>query len=151
MRFKIHRKLFKLILYLVIIDANMSCKHLDMFSIVPLLLQTPSVPERQSDPVRAGRRCCSDGEALSPKPLSSDRKGGYGASSGSTSSASCPFRSTSPEFSSWLPFTWLLSFFLRSSVTKIYNCTLIIKLLQQCFPNKSNIQCNVGYNVEIRF
>lgn len=62
--------------YLVVIKPRMSCRHCVMVSTLPPLLQTPSPSLKTPFPSAVcpipGGRCCSDGEALMPSPLSSD-------------------------------------------------------------------------------
>lgn len=60
-------------MYLVVMKARISCRHWVIVSTLPPLLHTPSPILSPSAPVLVrSDRCCSDGEALMPKPLSSD-------------------------------------------------------------------------------
>lgn len=64
------------VVYLVVMKARMSCRHWVMVSTLPPLLHTPSpslqIPFSSAASPIPGWRCCSDGEALMPNPLSSD-------------------------------------------------------------------------------
>lgn len=62
--------------YLVVMKARMSCRHWVMASTLPPLLQTISpvlhTPFCSASVGIPSCKCCSEGEALIPSPLSSD-------------------------------------------------------------------------------